>query len=313
MATTPSPSSPTENGPIDQGVQGATVAAKAVTASEVSDLIDLPNGREISESSALAFANSRPVRWIVLAGQVGSGKTTLLTSLYDMFQWSRVGGFRFGGSRTLPGFEQRCHLSRAASERVVPDTSRTPYSPIPTFLHLRVSPADEVPSAIDFLFTDVSGEMFEHACNSTDECKELHFLRRAAAFVLILDGEKATRPERRWAMVEEAQGLLRSCLDSSMLAEDCKVIVLWSKGDCLETATESDEVREFRSEVERGFRAVFDGRLKHLAFDEIAARPTKAPQLGFGRGLAELLLRWAVDKSESAGMNLFPGSLKGSS
>ena len=202
MSTPPSPPNIAEKKPEDPIISGEAEAKPAAV--EAPDVIDLSSGRELTESGAISLAQARPVRWIVIAGQVSSGKTTLLASLYEMFQWSPVNGFRFGGSTTLPALEQLCHFSRIASERVVPDTSRTPYSPTASYLHLRVCPTAEVSTAVDFLFTDVSGEMFEHARTSTDDCKELVFLRRAAAFLLVLDGEKAVRTDRRWAMVEEA-------------------------------------------------------------------------------------------------------------
>jgi hypothetical protein len=270
------------------------------------DVIDLPSGKELNESSAVALARSTPVRWVVIAGQVSSGKTTLLTSLYELFQWGKIDGYSFAGSRTLATFEERCHYSRLASDRSSPDTPRTPYSPIANFLHLRVLPPGEVPAPIDFLFTDVSGEMFEHARNSTDECKELVFLMRAATFILVLDGEKAVRLDRRWGMVEEAKSLLQSCLYSSMLSKDCRVTVVWSKIDYFGDAGGDETLAEFRADAESVFQRSFGHRLAHLAFAQISARPTKAPQIGFGKGLSELLRGLVNNYSQNEPLQLSP-------
>jgi hypothetical protein len=312
MSTPASPPDPGEAALADNVVSGSDAERKPATAGGSPDGVDLPSGREFTESGAISFAQARPVRWVVIAGQVKSGKTTLLSSLYEMFQWSAINGFRFAGSNTLPALEEVCHFSRIASSRDVPDTPRTPYKPTATYLHLKVSPIAEVSAAVDFLFTDVSGEMFEHARTSTDDCKELLFLRRAAAFILVLDGEKAVRPDRRWAMVEEAKSLLQSCLDSSMLPETCRVKIVWSKVDYFEAASlDKTLLNEFRIEVERSFRASFGERIRHFAFAEIAARPTKSPQLSFGHGLPELLDGWVRDYSENESVNLFPDPPRG--
>jgi hypothetical protein len=132
--------------------------------------------------------------------------------LYELFQLAPVGIYRFAGPNTLPAWEQRCHLSRVASENIVPDTQRTPYKdPTPTYVHLKIGADNTPPQRFDdILFTDVSGEMFEHARNSTDECKELTFLRRAEQFLVFLDSEKAIRPTSRWAMIGEAKSLLQA-------------------------------------------------------------------------------------------------------
>ena len=80
---------------------GAPAPPKVPTIENVDDLIHLPRGRELTEVAAAALAVSRPVRLIVFTGPVDTGKTTLLTSLYEMFQWGHVSGYRFAGSATL--------------------------------------------------------------------------------------------------------------------------------------------------------------------------------------------------------------------
>ena len=236
---------------------------------------------------------SRPIRWVVVAGPVKCGKTTLLTSLYELFQWGRVAGYLFAGSNTLPALEQRCYLSRMASENLVPDTQRTPYKgPEPDYVHMRICIATASPKPLDFLFTDVSGEMFDHARDSTEECKELTFIRRAGNFLLLLDSEKGVTVDKRWAMALEAKTILRSCIDSEMLASDCVINIVWSKFDYFVAAVDQEEHRRFREETVKDFQSTFGHRVAHLQFSEIAARPTKAPQLGFGYGVPALLEGW---------------------
>jgi energy-coupling factor transporter ATP-binding protein EcfA2 len=279
--------------------------AQAVTSSEI---VDLPRGKELSEAQVVAMARSRPVRWVVIAGPVGSGKTTLVTSLYELFQWNKVPDYMFAGSDTLPAFEERCYLSRTASENTEADTPRTIYDPVPTYLHLKTCSAKPPRQFSELLFTDVSGEMFEHAKDSTDACKELTFLRRAHHFVLLLDSKRSLVLDRRWAMVEEAKTLLQSCLDSKMLTNDCAVRVLWSRFDYFVEAGDTHEHRAFREEVAVAFETAFKHRIGNLKFGEVAARPTKAPKVGFGKGVVDLFVEWTSNNRGATEMDLVPKS-----
>jgi hypothetical protein len=148
--------------------------------------------------------------------------------------------------------------------------------------------------------------MFEHARDSTVACKELTFLKRAGNFLLLLDSEKGVRNDKRWAMVEEAKTLLQSCIDSEMLARDCVINIVWSKFDHFEAAVNKTEHRDFREEVVKGFRATFGHHVTHLNFGEVAARPTKAPQLGFGNGVPDLLKGWVTVCPQMRDMVLLP-------
>ena len=274
--------------------------------SPLPEVISLPRGKELSETAALALARSRPMRWVVVAGPVGSGKTTLLTSLYELFQWNKVPNYIFAGSDTLPAFEERCYLSRTASENTEADTARTIYDPIPTYLHLRVSSATAPRHFAEFLFTDVSGEMYEQARDSTAACKQLTFLRRARQFLILLDSKRSLLLDKRWAVVHEAKSLLQSCLDSKMLSDDCAVRILWSRFDYFVQAGDAAEHRGFRDEVIAEFQGTFGSRVADLQFAEIAARPTKAPQLGIGNGVLRLFEEWIKDYPRTREMSLLP-------
>jgi hypothetical protein len=275
----------------------------------VPDLIDLPTGKELDEPGAQKLEVARPVRLVVAAGPVGCGKTTLLTSLYELFQWGPVSGYSFAGSSTLPAFERRCYFSRTASERSEPDTERTPFGEV-RYLHLRVCPED-LSREIDFLFTDVSGETFERARDSTVECQRLTFLRQADHFLLLLDSEKLIVKERRWEVAHDSLTLLRSCLDSGMLAANCLVNVLWTKFDYFEAASGAEHAR-FLTQLEGEIRTEFVSRIGRLAFSRIAARPTQVDSLKFGHGLPELLSYWASVRPHERSMNLLPPTALGS-
>jgi hypothetical protein len=275
----------------------------------VSGLINLPTGKELDEPGAQKLEVARPVRLVVIAGPVGCGKTTLLTSLYELFQWGPVSGYSFAGSSTLPAFERRCYFSRTASERSEPDTERTPFGEV-RYLHLRVCPED-LSREIDFLFTDVSGETFERARDSTEECQRLTFLRQADHFLLLLDSEKLIVKEKRWEVAHDSMTLLRSCLDSGMLVTNCLVNVLWTKFDYFEASSSAEHTR-FLTQLEGEIRTEFGSRIARLSFSRIAARPTQVDNLKFGHGLPELLSYWASVSPRERPMNLLPPVALGS-
>jgi hypothetical protein len=280
---------------------------------QTSEYIKLPDGKELNEVAAMALAKSRPVQWIVLAGPVDAGKTTLLASLYELFQWRRVERYAFAGSNTLPAFEEKCYWSRKGSGNVTPRTQRTRFEGLddPRYLHLRVRSTEGLRPVRDFLFTDVSGELFKYARDSTDDCKKMVFLKRANSFLLLLDSEKGVQKDRRWEMFEDARALLRSCVDSQMIGANCVVSILWSRFDYFEAKKADDAHRIFREDVERRMRETFSRHISKLVFSEVAARPLEAPDLGFGYGVPSLLTRWAASPVDSNSPDLLPQSYSG--
>lgn len=280
----------------------AEPAAPAKTAAE--EMIDLPSGKELDDLAATELQAANPVRLMVVAGPVGAGKTTLLSTLNDMFQDGKIGAYSFSWSKTLPAFEQRCHLSRTASERSAQDTERTKVGDV-RYLHVQVSGPDLNPDPLDLLFTDVSGETFERARDSISECQQLMtFLRTADHFLLLIDCEKIVDLRKRNKVIHEAMGLLRQCLDSGMLGSSCFVNVLWTKYDWI-VAAEDDEHKSFLKKATKEFEHQFASRVGKLSFTEVAARPDRG-EVKFGYGVPELLTEWAVSSPRNREMTLLP-------
>jgi len=271
----------------------AILAAKDATAG----LINLPAGVELNEAQAQKMEAEKSVRLIVVAGAIDCGKTTLLSSIYEMFQLGPIDKKQFAGCDTFPAFEKKCHLGRTDSGNQEEDTVRNAYEgPNPEYVHLKLQNGAKALGHIEFLFTDVSGEMFEHARNSTDECKKLEFLRRAAHVLIFLDCDKLLQPTKRWGMIKDARSLIQSCLDSEMLSPDCFVTVVWAKVDMIEAAKGKDNsaAKELMEQVEHEFREAFGDRIKNLKFHRTAARPNFYPALKFGFGVHELMDDWVM-------------------
>lgn len=271
----------------------------ALAAAKVSELsseyIDLPHGKELDEEAARDLAERGPLRLIVIAGPVSCGKTTLLLSIYELFLAGVMPGWIFAGSRTLVGFEQRCHPSRINSGLESAHTERTLTNREDgtRYLHLQLVRERCPAEPIEFLFTDLTGEIFESACNSTDDCLDLHFASRADHFVLVLDGKKVASKMSRYAVVQEGETLLRSMLDSGVLGVHSYVTVIFAKSDhfCGENCDADGEA--FRGNAIRNMQLAFEKRLGCLLFSEVAARPKSGKNVDFGHGLPALLDRWA--------------------
>lgn len=293
------PNEPTQPKATAESEATAQASAEALPtpSNAVPGLIRLPLGIELTEDDAQRMASEKPVRLIVLAGAVDCGKTTLLTSLYEMFQDGPIEKKQFAGCDTFPAFEKKCHLGRADSGNEEEDTGRNTYEgPHPEYVHLRLQHGPKALGHIDFLFTDVSGEMFEHARNSTDECKKLTFLRRASHILVFLDCEKLFQPAKRWGMVKDAKSLIQSCLDSGMIGAESFVTVAWAKYDFVEAAKSKEKAaaKAFMQQREDEFKTAFAHRIKNFKFHRMAARPKRYPKLKFGFGVGELLEAWVT-------------------
>jgi len=294
MATEPTTTQWTETS--EESLPASAEALLAAT-NAVPGLIRLPAGIELNETQAQDMGSKLPVRLIVLAGAADCGKTTLLSILYEMFQAGIVEKKQFAGCDTFPAFEKKCHLGRTDSGNKEEDTVRNTYDgPHPEYLHLKLQDGPKALGHIDFLFTDVSGEMFEHARNSTDECRKLTFLLRANHILVFLDCEKLFQPKKCWGMEKDAKSLIQSCLDSRMFDPDCFVTVVWAKYDFVEAAKgkEKSTAKAFMQQVENQFKSRFGPRIKNLKFHQTAARPNRSKNLQFGHGVNELLEEWVA-------------------
>jgi hypothetical protein len=279
-------------------------------ANSVEAVVDLPSGRELDEVAAAELQGARLARLIVVAGPVMAGKTTLVTTLHDLFQEGQIGDYSFAWSHTLPAFERRCHHSRTASERATPDTQRTPFGEV-RYLHLRISGPDLRNDPLDLLFTDVSGETFQRARDSISECQQLAFLKMADHFLLLIDCKKLVDGKKRNQAIHDSMLLLRSCLDSGMLASTSFVNVLWTKHDFIIAAGNGEHAAFLERSTEE-FKKDFGSRVGKLSFTKVAARPFAADKLEFGYGVPGLLKGWADDSPRDRAMNLVPDEQMGS-
>jgi len=255
--------------------------------------VDLPNGLDFDPTTASQITRAQLTRVIVIAGDKDSGKTTLVSSLYDRFQEGPFAGYLFAGCGTLPGLERRSFPSRIASDRVTPDTTRTTRGDGQKLLHLKFRVQDLSRPSQDVMLSDISGEFFKDACNSTEGCRQLRILNRADHLALCLDGEKLASTTFRHEAFHTGVLLLQSALDAGMIGVRTFVDVLFTKRDLLgppQGSTALDYVDGIRQKMTTQFERSF-GRLR---FFEVAARPSSL-EFPFAYGLDQILPSWIED------------------
>lgn len=254
--------------------------------------IDLYGGMELEYQSSLRITLADLARVIVLAGPNDSGKTTLLTSIYEHFLCKPLAGYMFAGSETLRAFEYRCHLSRVDSQRDNEDTERTKSFSEQTMLHLCVRDEAFEHKVQHLLLSDIRGELFVQAMNSTTDCQRIKVLKRADHICIIVDGAKLAELNSRNQATVSAKQSLRSFLESGMISSDTYVDVLFTKDDVIKTTEEQFNTSEFLNSFEKEMTEKYGSQVRRIRFLRIAARPDEGLA---SYGLVELFSCWVRD------------------
>ncbi|KKN14733.1 hypothetical protein LCGC14_0993150 [marine sediment metagenome] len=252
--------------------------------------VPLPVGEALRPSEATRITCSVPTNVIVLGGAEKGGKTTLISSLYERFVLGPFSEYSFAGSATLMGFEKISHLGRTLSGRTEPDTDRTPLASSRLMYHLRLRCQRESRHQ-DLLFVDLSGEEFDDICNSSDACHDLHVIRRADYFILLIDGRKLVDCALRHSVRDEAFIFLRRLIETDVLSDRSRVDVVFSKWDLVESSPGKDEAEQFREGIESEVRERFGISFAGLRFETIKARQPDGGCLP-ATGVESLLPAW---------------------
>lgn len=247
----------------------------------------LPDGDTLSAGDGGAIVRSAPTSVVVVAGPAQCGKTTLVAGLYELFHRGPFGGFLFAGSRTLPGFERRCHLARIASGREAPDTERTVRSEGTDLLHLRLSAQDDS-GIFGILFSDIYGEAFRRAADAAEECQQFTILKRADHVSVLVDGEKVANNRERQSAFSSADDLIGQCLDCGMFNTASSIQVVVTKWDLL---LGNASAEQFVHEKLAWLNSRYASKLGELTSHKLSIRPTKEG-IDAGYGMAELLKKW---------------------
>lgn len=248
--------------------------------------VQLGAGWALSAERASTITMRRRTRVVVVAGMPRSGKTTLIAGLYGRFLIGPFAGYSFKWSDTLVAFEDISHLARNASRGQFADTTRTKSAP--TYLHLEL--VNELGHAEDLLYADYWGETFKLFRSDATMADQLSVISRADHFILLVDGDKLTGPERHSA-ARDASTIFRRVSEAALLSAAQRVDVVVSKWDRVEKALKDVVLRDERLHAVRSIfdpllQSVTDGRFSTLSVRDDDGTPTQD-----STSLAQLLNR----------------------
>lgn len=276
---------------IDAIDEPVVIEAKITTDKEIFHDVHLGEALELRETSTIT--NSSLTRLILLVGLSDAGKTTMLASIFDLFQCqSNFSGYSFAGSKTLLGFERRCHHARIKSERDIPVTERTKSTDSRVFLHLKVNNKENV--STNLLFSDISGEIFKELNNSTIESKKFELAKRADHFALFIDSDQLSDLTNRNIAKTRSIGILRSLIETNMLGENTYIEVIFSRWDLLNSKSDVEIHTKFVDSIKEEISKKFAKTHSNIAFYNLASRPVNI--FSFGYGISEIFTDW-VEKT----------------
>lgn len=261
---------------------------EAIRTGQATDQVAAARPTALGDDAADSLCFETRTTILVLAGDVNSGKTSIFASLYERFGRGPLAGRLFAGSRTLLGFEERCHGWREESGNVAPEIAHTQPG-APPWLHLRMQDVEQRNPVQDLLMADIPGETFTRLRDGRTPGTDLPFLWRADHVCVLLDGENMAVNQKRHAELERGRNLFRELLKPNVLAENRALSLLLTKLDLVirqpitQQKAVEDEIAELRSWVSRalGYNGVMP-MLRTAARSETDVYP-------IGHGLEELL------------------------
>jgi len=241
--------------------------------------VKLFEGKEMDVHETAEITYKHKAKIIAIVGESDCGKTTLVAELYNGFQKSPNGDLLFAGSQTLIGLEERSHLSKVESNSEEPETKKTANG-IFRFLHLALKKKENLRAdSVHIILSDISGEDFQRARDSSSSMMELTLLTDADQVIYIIDGEKLAAKKLRQQTLSNAETFIQTALDNGILDAQTHLTVVVSKWDKLVADTSFN----FDRDVKTPFTESFASRLSDFKAFPIAARPkSQAVEAAFG-------------------------------
>lgn len=241
----------------------------------------LPGGHAFDAAACDALLRQRGGTVVGLVAGPKVGKTTLISLMYELLARRRMVGFRFAGSETLRGYEERCHLARLLSEAEKAETARTPTINKLSFTHLRVAQNEK---RLDVVFSDRAGEHFQRVMDRPNDIATFAELQRADVILLMVDLVELMRDlygqtsqMRRWFIAMAQNGVL----------DDKPILLVGTKADvALSTPNRSKAGAKALSDLGKNLSHRLPGATvqPHI----IACRPRKG-STDVGEGVEALL------------------------
>jgi hypothetical protein len=280
------PADPDAQNPTEEG--GSEESFDAVQAADAEDGEGaFARGEALGPVAADRVAAANRATVVVLLGDANSGKTTLLASVYERFGLGKLGGHWFLGSRTLHGFELRCHRSLHGEGPGGGSGGHTA-GDAPPWLHIRTARQEEPEEIFECLLGDFAGEQHSRPlADGSRKPSEFPALRRADHICVTVDGGKMARSFERDGEHRFILDLLAALSrEPEALASLSAISFVVTKWDLVHQTG-----RDAQQAVETLFAELGQKLNGPFGYIETAAR-SRADQFPIGFGVADLLARW---------------------
>lgn len=198
------------------------------------------SGVELGLDEAEHIMRTKYTRLIGIIGLSGVGKTCFLNSLYLKIS-SHVDPlttYRFAGSKSLYGFEERVWYTRQWTDGQIPEKlserTRLQNPRQPGFMHLRLTEVNKFKNDYEILFTDLPGEWFESVLDSSIKSDRLMFLRRADGLLFFTDAERLVNQQSHHQEVQQACLLIARLKETIGIDASIPFILVVSKIDVMQ-------------------------------------------------------------------------------
>ncbi|MGO8928274.1 MAG: TRAFAC clade GTPase domain-containing protein [Limisphaerales bacterium] len=188
---------------------------------------------------------SRYVHLIGILGCTDAGKTCFMSSLYLLAACCELmPRYRFAGSLTLQGFEDRIRRLRRWEAGVLPNklSDHTVLSDArtPSLLHLALQETVDKGGRLELLLTDLPGEWTTRLINNVEAEKRFRFLHRADGIIVVIEGPSLVADETRHIELFRSKLLLSRLAETLKIDRTTPVVILISKCDKLEKGLPPD-------------------------------------------------------------------------
>ncbi|GAB3956363.1 hypothetical protein GCM10028805_45990 [Spirosoma harenae] len=256
------------------------------------EFITLISGEDLSIAETTLITYKFKAAVIVIIGEYDSGKTTLASTIHELFQLGPFNNLWFAGSVTPLAFEKRCHYSRLASGSKKSKTEKTKAGDF-KFLHIALKQEDDLTGAAhNLLISDISGEIYKLARNSSDYMRSLTLLKTVNRILITLDGEKLASKKLRNVELTNAKTFIRKAIEEGIFNSHTYLDIVITKWDIL------GQVTDFSVEnMQKILSEILLHKVAELNFIYIAARPNSLTEgINLGYGINNLLDKWISSK-----------------
>jgi hypothetical protein len=247
----------------------------------------------MTATQANVVSRIRRAHVVLVAGVAETGKTTLMASLFDRYQRGPFGGFRFRGSRTLVGFEERCFFSRLASGRRSFTTPRTTLTGGAELLHLDLEDVADG-SRSTLLLPDLPAERYSVVIDDVAEWRNLPAVDRVDRVAVLVDGKRLADDATKWEALAQAQTLARGAIESGVATAETLDLAI-TKWDEVAKLDAEVAVRESAAGLRDAVVRFTSSSLPDVV--ECASRSVAPEATVSGAGLDILLRRWLTPRS----------------